>query len=365
MDEYFHYNQFRAYNRNQFTYWDPKITTPPGLYLIQRLFSIILPGELGMLRAINCLFFSNVFIVYVLKIYDFLEPCPGNLTRTLNLALTPTIYFFNFLDYTDSASLAVVAAMFYYNITKSEWRLGFVSLVAVFIRQNNLIWILYLIVYRVLSDNRKAIQTPKSLPAHVLTVLRIFITNRTQILMQSRFQILVLGGFAGYIYFLNNGKLVFGDHEHHKLSAHPNQLLYLALFSVLNIPITLGEYISSVSTFFQRIYISRHALAAYLFLLSISIILVDQFTLIHPFIRDDNRHFTFYIYRYLLKPTFPKFTLCLAYAFSFHFLFKQVVNSELKLMRFILWLGATTAYLCLGELVEFRYFAIPFLLLCF
>ena len=146
---------------------------------------------------------------------------------------------------------------------------------------------------------------------------------------------------------------------------HPNQLLYLALFSVLNIPITLGEYISSISTFFQRIYISRHALAAYLLLLSISIILVDQFTLIHPFIRDDNRHFTFYIYRYLLKPAFPKFALCLAYAFSFHFLFKQVVNSELKLMRFILWLGATAAYLCLGELVEFRYFAIPFLLLCF
>jgi alpha-1,2-glucosyltransferase len=72
MDEYFHYNQFRAYHRNQFTYWDPKITTPPGLYLIQRLFSIVVPGELGVLRAINCLFFSNVFIVYVLKIYDFL-----------------------------------------------------------------------------------------------------------------------------------------------------------------------------------------------------------------------------------------------------------------------------------------------------
>ena len=30
--------------------------------------------------------------------------------------------------------------------------------------------------------------------------------------MQSRFQILVLGGFAGYIYLMNNGKLVFGDH---------------------------------------------------------------------------------------------------------------------------------------------------------
>lgn len=146
---------------------------------------------------------------------------------------------------------------------------------------------------------------------------------------------------------------------------HPNQLLYLSLFCIANFPITLGEYLSSIGNFFQRIYISRHALAAYLFLLSLSIILVDQFTLVHPFILADNRHYTFYIYRYMLKPTVTKFALCLAYAFSFHFIFKQVVNSELKLMRFILWLAASFGYLCLGELVEFRYFAIPFLMLCF
>jgi len=72
-----------------------------------------------MMRAINSLFFSNIFIIYVLKIYDFLEPCPNNISRSLSIALTPTIYFFNFLDYTDSASVAVIAAMFYYNLTKS------------------------------------------------------------------------------------------------------------------------------------------------------------------------------------------------------------------------------------------------------
>jgi alpha-1,2-glucosyltransferase len=167
------------------------------------------------------------------------------------------------------------------------------------------------------------------------------------------------------VQFFNGGRLVFGDHSHHRLTFHPNQLLYLALFCICNLPITLGEYISSVGNFFQRVYISRHALAAYLFLLAISIVLVDQFTLIHPFVRDDNRHYTFYIYRYLLKRPVPRFALCLAYAFSFHFLYKQVVNSELKLMRFILWVGASSAYLCLGELVEFRYFAVPFLMLCF
>jgi alpha-1,2-glucosyltransferase len=255
--------------------------------------------------------------------------------------------------------------MFYYNLTKSEWRLGLVSLVAVFIRQNNIIWILYLIIYRVLADHKKVILAPKSLPAHLLAIIRIFLTNKMLILKQSKFQISAIALFALYAYLFNGGRLVFGDHAHHKMTFHPNQLLYLSLFCIVNLPITLGEYLSSIGNFFQRIYISRHALAAYLFLLSLSIVLVDQFTLIHPFIRDDNRHYTFYIYRYFLKHSIPKYALCLLYAFSFHLIFKQVVNSEIKLMKFILWLGASFGYLCLGELVEFRYFAIPFVMLCF
>lgn len=279
------------------------------------------------MRIINSLFFSNIFIIYILKVYDFLEPSPGNLSKSLNLALTPTIYFFNFLDYTDSASVAVIAAMFFYNLTKSEWRLGFVSLIAMFIRQNNLIWILYLIIYRVLTENRKLILAPKSLPSHILTIIKIFLTNKMQILNQSKFQIAVVSIFLLYIRIFNEGRLVFGDHSHHQMVFHPNQLLYLSVFCIANLPITLGEYISSLGNFFQRIYISRHALSAYLFLLSLSIVLVEKFTLIHPFITDDNRHYTFYIYRYILKNTIFKFALCLAYAFSFQFIFKQVVNS--------------------------------------
>lgn len=240
MDEEFHYNQFLAYQANNFSHWDTKITTPPGLYLIQRMFTTILPPNLSIMRAINTLFFSNIFVVYVLKIYDFTDICPNNITRTLNLILTPTIYFFNFLDYTDTASISVIAAMFYYNLTKSEWRLGFVSLMAVFIRQNNIIWILYLIVYRVISDNKKQILTPKSLTAHFISIVRIFWTNKIQILMQCRFQILVVGVFLLYLKIFNGGRFVFGDHANHSLTFHPNQLLYLALFCVSNLPITLG-----------------------------------------------------------------------------------------------------------------------------
>ena len=194
-------------------------------------------------------------------------------------------------------------------------------------RQNNLIWILYLIIYRVLSENKKQILVPKSIPSHFITIFKIFFTHKWHILNQNKLQILVVAMFIGFIKFYNNGQLVFGDHSHHQLTFHPSQLMYLSLFCFCNLPITIGEYVSSINKFFQRIYISRHSLATYLFLLSISIILVDKYTLIHPFITDDNRHYTFYIYRYILKHKIFRYSLCLVYAFSFYFIYKQVVNS--------------------------------------
>jgi alpha-1,2-glucosyltransferase len=324
-----------------------------------------MPAELSVLRAINCLFFSNVFLVYTLKILDFNEIYPNNLSRALNLALTPTIFFFNFLDYTDSASICLVTMMFYYNLAGSEWRLALISLLAIFVRQNNLVWIAYLLIYRVLSDNKKHINIPKSLPAHFITIIKIFFHHKWEILLQSKLQLMVIFFFMAYVNIFNGGRLVFGDHSHHQMTFHPNQLLYLSLFCLVNVPITLGEYLTSINAFFQRVYVSRHSLATYLFLLSISIILVDKNTLIHPFITDDNRHYTFYIYRYIIKHTVFRYGLCFAYAFALQFLYKQMVNSELKLMKFMLWLGATFGYLCFSSLVEFRYFSIPFLLLSF
>lgn len=46
MDEEFHYRQFSTYYGGDFKTWDPKITTPPGLYYVQYLFSQILGGDL-------------------------------------------------------------------------------------------------------------------------------------------------------------------------------------------------------------------------------------------------------------------------------------------------------------------------------
>ena len=95
-------------------------------------------------------------------------------------------------------------------------------------------------IYRVLSDHKKQILVPKSLTHHFLIIFKIFFAHKWHILNQSKLQIASIGIFLGYIYFFNEGKLVFGDHSHHQMTFHPTQLLYLSVFCFCNLPITIG-----------------------------------------------------------------------------------------------------------------------------
>lgn len=69
MDEYFHYNQFINYYNHQYHIWDSKITTPPGLYHMQKAISYVVGPSLGAMRAVNALLFGNLFLVFAMKIY--------------------------------------------------------------------------------------------------------------------------------------------------------------------------------------------------------------------------------------------------------------------------------------------------------
>lgn len=131
---------------------------------------------------------------------------------------------------------------------------------------------------------------------------------------------------------------------------------------VANLPITLGDFIYSLKETINRIYYSRHAFAAYLFTLAACLIIVDKFTFVHKFILSDNRHYIFYIYRYL---KWGKFLFCGLYAFCIILISRIVLLTKIDLAKFLLWLTATVFYLGPSELVEFRYFTAPYVLLMF
>ena len=363
MDEYFHYNQFKHYFEGDYLSWDPKITTPPGLYYIQNLFSLLTGGSLPAIRSITCLLFGNLFAVFAMKIYDFQDYNRNNLMRSLNLAISPTLFFFNFLDYTDSVSLTLITMSYYYCLVGSIWRMGFCSLLAVYVRQNNIIWAVYLLLYRIIADHAPAISSIHgNFVKSIFAFIKVLVLNRSQIIRKNMGQILIFPIFWAYIYYYNGGRLLFGDHDNHRPAFHPTQLLYLSLFLFLNLPMTLSDYVHSVKETFNRLYYSRHAFAAYLFLLSACLVIVDKCSLVHPFILADNRHYIFYIYRHF---RWAKYPLCLVYPYVIIVIVRQVVTSQEKLAKFITWASISLVYLMLSELVEFRYYTVPFVMLSF
>ena len=227
--------------------WDNKITTPPGLYYLQKLCSYVTGDSLASVRALNSLLFGNLFLVFAMKIYEFNDHNQNNMTRSLNLALTPTIFFFNFLDYTDSASLTFITLAYYYCIVGSSWRMGICSLISVYVRQNNIIWCLYLLVYRILSLYSTSISSIQgNIIRCIISFIKLMIVNFKNIVVANYVQISIFPIFIFYLYRYNEGRLVFGDHSNHEATIHPTQFLYLTIFIFINLPVTFNDYIFGI-----------------------------------------------------------------------------------------------------------------------
>lgn len=131
LDEVFHVRQAQTYWEHRWRQWDPKITTPPGLYLVSYAIAtatfILFKRPSGLsassLRSINGLVLFNALHAksrdLLVKIWK-IEPSgidgarrskstawTLNLTA-LNIVLFPPILFFSGLYYTDIAALLVV-----------------------------------------------------------------------------------------------------------------------------------------------------------------------------------------------------------------------------------------------------------------
>lgn len=198
----------------------------------------------------------------------------------MTLALTPTIYFFNFLEYTDAASLTLMTMAFYYNLVNSRKRLLLCSLLGVLVRQNNIVWLGYLAAYRLVLDHKEIFGNNRTFISHIWAILKTVLSNKSYIAKQFKYQIALLVGFFLYLKQYNQGRLVFGDVENHAVSFHPTQILYFATFACLNLPLNPQELFVTAWKVLQRIYYSKHAMSTFLFLLSASIVLVDQYTYI-------------------------------------------------------------------------------------
>lgn len=168
-DEVFHVRQAQLYCAGRFHDWDPKITTPPGLYLLSYLFSfsnaclsryawaadLPLPGcSLSALRLANLagLVLLATLLSTAYRLRNPTAPAHRRLFQhsAVNMTFFPPVFFFAALYYTDVWS--TISVVLFYNETMKTDRMHvtalerYIRLVALglfslLFRQTNIFWV--------------------------------------------------------------------------------------------------------------------------------------------------------------------------------------------------------------------------------
>jgi alpha-1,2-glucosyltransferase len=161
LDEFFHVPQAQAYWLGKWSQWDPKITTPPGLYYFSYAINSLRDAfsKDGIKPSINEWRFTNILLLYFLLVALYVLAAVGRrsvqhesiLQREFSTICFPLIFFFSGLYYTDifSTFTVVLAHIFWSASTNAEGVLrtcyqllhvvaGLISLSA---RQTNVFWV--------------------------------------------------------------------------------------------------------------------------------------------------------------------------------------------------------------------------------
>ncbi|PIL30951.1 hypothetical protein GSI_07120 [Ganoderma sinense ZZ0214-1] len=240
MDEPFHVPQAQAYCNGDYWSWDPKITTPPGLYV----FSLILKKiflfkcNLSMLRLTTMLSLLALPIVLtpLLSYHKRERPPPSLATPLLEgviLASFPLAWFYGFLYYTEVPSLVSVLSSV---VLASEGKHWLAAL-------NNVIWVLYAYACSQLMALRFRRAPPGAKPVAKLHdppalearpgdfIYAIFSAPKVipDILPAFVPYTLVLAVFGAFIVW--NGGIVLGDKSNHVPAFHVPQLYYFVGFA--------------------------------------------------------------------------------------------------------------------------------------
>lgn len=152
MDEIFHVPQTQAYCSGHLKEWDDHITTLPGLYFWAA-------GTLHLI-GVSCttanlrLFMSIIPTILTAAIVTLLTPkrLPHRSIRVIIVLLYPTMFFYNSLYYTDTASTALVLATLYLHIHRWYTLAGMVGAASVLCRQTNIVWLFGMALYHCLVE---------------------------------------------------------------------------------------------------------------------------------------------------------------------------------------------------------------------
>ncbi|CDW60815.1 DIE2 ALG10 domain containing protein [Trichuris trichiura] len=150
VDEKFHFDQLHKYCDGNFTYWNPKITTPPGLYVLSlayvRALSLLFGSDSCTLPTVR---FFNVIATLLLFNVSYALTKDKSLTsfrralNALNCTSFPILYFSTFLYYTDCCSLLLLSCCYVMAKARQPMYSALFGLSSICIRQSNVVWVVF------------------------------------------------------------------------------------------------------------------------------------------------------------------------------------------------------------------------------
>ncbi|CAG0883110.1 unnamed protein product [Cyprideis torosa] len=366
VDEVYHVAIADAYLAGNFTYWHPKVTTPPGLYLVT--YAILKPlsftdftekkiESLEFLRMVNAIgmIFNFLIVYYILKTLWKKMSEVQVILSTVIIALHPLIVPYGFLYYTDVFSLTAILLTYLMHIN-GLYALAFpAGIWSLLMRQTNIVWLFFISLnhaidvydehmYPRVSGKRKKKATQSTWTRFV---------NFGLDLLGSCWPYLFHGlAFLAFITW-NDGHIVLGDQSSHTPTLHIPQLLYFAaVYLLFHFPSAL------VAVFPRRI--KTRTFLSYTFVLTVLAFLAIHYnTLVHPYLLADNRHISFYVWnKFFLKyPDVAPYAVVPVYLLGFYALKKS--TDILGLQGQLLMAFCTALTLVPQRLFEFRYFIVP------
>jgi alpha-1,2-glucosyltransferase len=241
------------------------------------------------------------------------------------------------------------------------------GLLSLFFRQTNVIWVAYVVgtsitldlkarrVGRAKMDSRLPdTSAPPSLGL-LLDFIKYMLYSWRRLLSSLWPYALPLLGFMAFLAW-NGGSIVLGDKAHHRPVFHAAQLAYYAIVAAL-----LHEPLLPVSRrAWAGLLHALQGLGVWSFvLLAGAAWLLDRFTLSHPFLLADNRHYTFYLWRRVLGRT-PHLNVVLLplYGLCWWWTLSRVRQASCTVTAGIL-VVAVSLVLLPAHLLEPRYLTVP------